>query len=126
MIKYTFKFPKSCSTENQPKQQNKQAKLNFSNLLISNTRMTEILIGQHCSISTCNQLDFLPFTCRYCNKVFCRHHKDITSHQCEQYERVASKLEGKPQHEIVRYKCSFGDCKNTESVSVSLWVFKTF
>lgn len=78
--------------------------------------MTEILIGAHCSISTCNQLDFLPFTCSYCNKVYCRFHKDITSHQCMKYEQVSN--QDKISFEIVRYKCSFGDCKKTEAVSV--------
>lgn len=28
-------------------------------------------LGQHCSLPDCQQLDFLPFKCDSCNKVFC-------------------------------------------------------
>lgn len=38
-------------------------------------------IGAHCSLSSCNELDFLPIQCR-CTKYFCRHHITPESHSC--------------------------------------------
>ncbi|KAB5576404.1 AN1-like zinc finger protein [Coniochaeta sp. 2T2.1] len=40
------------------------------------------LIGKHCQLSYCNQLDFLPFLCQSCGKTFCLDHRTETSHQC--------------------------------------------
>jgi len=40
-------------------------------------------IGNHCAEPTCRQKDFLPFTCKYCEKLFCLDHKEPTSHNCE-------------------------------------------
>ncbi|GAA5869796.1 hypothetical protein JCM16303_001796 [Sporobolomyces ruberrimus] len=39
-------------------------------------------IGTHCSLSTCNSLDFLPITCPHCSSIFCRHHSRPLSHDC--------------------------------------------
>lgn len=39
-------------------------------------------LGAHCQHSDCNQLDFLPFTCDACLKVFCLEHRTSKSHQC--------------------------------------------
>jgi len=39
-------------------------------------------LGKHCSSSSCGQLDFLPFECKYCKKIFCLAHKDVTQHEC--------------------------------------------
>ncbi|KND00073.1 uncharacterized protein SPPG_09193 [Spizellomyces punctatus DAOM BR117] len=35
-------------------------------------------IGKHCA--TCDQLDYLPFTCRLCTKSYCRDHRDFSHH----------------------------------------------
>ncbi|KAH8912924.1 AN1-like zinc finger protein [Coniochaeta sp. PMI_546] len=40
------------------------------------------LIGKHCQLPYCNQLDFLPFLCQSCGKTFCLDHRTETSHQC--------------------------------------------
>jgi hypothetical protein len=40
-------------------------------------------IGKHCAFPECNQLDFLPFKCDCCNKVFCLEHRTYASHRCE-------------------------------------------
>ncbi|XP_053957859.1 AN1-type zinc finger protein 2A [Anastrepha ludens] len=40
-------------------------------------------LGQHCNGSTCNRLDFLPFTCDSCNKVFCSSHFNYDKHLCK-------------------------------------------
>lgn len=40
-------------------------------------------LGQHCSESSCNRLDFLPVKCDSCDKVFCGDHMLYARHQCE-------------------------------------------
>lgn len=39
-------------------------------------------LGEHCSLSTCKQLDFLPFTCDACKNIFCKDHLKYDEHQC--------------------------------------------
>lgn len=39
-------------------------------------------IGDHCSKSECNKLDFLPIKCDACNLLFCEDHYSYTSHNC--------------------------------------------
>ncbi|KAK8918710.1 Zinc finger AN1 domain-containing stress-associated protein 17 [Platanthera zijinensis] len=39
-------------------------------------------LGQHCEHDDCNQLDFLPFTCNACRKVFCLEHRTYKAHGC--------------------------------------------
>lgn len=39
-------------------------------------------IGQHCAHPDCQQLDFLPFTCDCCGKVFCLEHRTYAAHAC--------------------------------------------
>ncbi|KAI1341587.1 AN1-like zinc finger protein [Xylariaceae sp. FL0016] len=40
------------------------------------------LIGKHCELEYCNQLDFLPFFCQSCKKTFCLDHRTEDSHKC--------------------------------------------
>ena len=39
-------------------------------------------IGQHCCFESCQQLDFLPFTCPGCTLTFCAEHRTCTAHNC--------------------------------------------
>ncbi|XP_071720665.1 zinc finger AN1 and C2H2 domain-containing stress-associated protein 13 [Rutidosis leptorrhynchoides] len=39
-------------------------------------------LGKHCSVDDCKLIDFLPFTCDCCNKVFCLDHRSYSSHHC--------------------------------------------
>ncbi|KAG2453069.1 hypothetical protein HYH02_002402 [Chlamydomonas schloesseri] len=39
-------------------------------------------IGEHCSVSHCGQVDFLPFKCDCCNRVFCLEHRSYAAHAC--------------------------------------------
>ncbi|GLU02015.1 hypothetical protein SLE2022_192880 [Rubroshorea leprosula] len=39
-------------------------------------------LGSHCQHSDCRQLDFLPFKCDGCRKVFCLEHRSYKSHKC--------------------------------------------
>lgn len=39
-------------------------------------------LGRHCSEESCYQLDFLPFECDGCKKVFCLEHRTYKAHSC--------------------------------------------
>jgi predicted nucleic acid binding AN1-type Zn finger protein len=39
-------------------------------------------LGAHCDEPDCNQLDFLPFDCDGCGKVFCAAHRSYRDHGC--------------------------------------------
>ncbi|PIA53626.1 hypothetical protein AQUCO_00900297v1 [Aquilegia coerulea] len=39
-------------------------------------------LGKHCSVDYCKQIDFLPFTCDRCYKVFCLQHRSFATHHC--------------------------------------------
>jgi hypothetical protein len=36
----------------------------------------------HCSLPSCNTLDFLPLSCPHCTLKFCRDHSNPSNHQC--------------------------------------------
>ncbi|RYP21669.1 hypothetical protein DL765_002130 [Monosporascus sp. GIB2] len=40
------------------------------------------LVGKHCQLEYCNQLDFLPFFCQSCKKTFCLDHRTEDAHRC--------------------------------------------
>ncbi|ODV67015.1 hypothetical protein HYPBUDRAFT_148783 [Hyphopichia burtonii NRRL Y-1933] len=37
-------------------------------------------LGEHCF--KCQQLDFLPFKCEYCQHTYCSQHRNLDSHEC--------------------------------------------
>jgi predicted nucleic acid binding AN1-type Zn finger protein len=39
-------------------------------------------VGQHCQLSTCSRLSFLPIVCVYCSAVFCESHFLPEQHSC--------------------------------------------
>ncbi|CAN8006998.1 unnamed protein product, partial [Ixodes hexagonus] len=39
-------------------------------------------LGQHCSETSCNKLDFLPMKCDACKKIFCMSHFQYVQHNC--------------------------------------------
>jgi len=43
--------------------------------------MSDLQIGAHCAVQSCNVLDFLPIHCQ-CNKSFCSLHIPAESHGC--------------------------------------------
>ncbi|KRX10449.1 hypothetical protein PPERSA_08751 [Pseudocohnilembus persalinus] len=47
--------------------------------------------GTKCAFKECNQLDFLPFDCRYCQQKFCQNHRQPDQHNCEKIEKNAEK-----------------------------------
>ena len=43
---------------------------------------SEMDAGRHCAHAGCGQLDFLPFTCNCCARVFCLEHRAYAAHEC--------------------------------------------
>ncbi|KAI9323073.1 hypothetical protein BX666DRAFT_1883048 [Dichotomocladium elegans] len=39
-------------------------------------------IGKHCTFDGCAQLDFLPYTCYRCKRIFCQEHFKLVDHHC--------------------------------------------
>lgn len=39
-------------------------------------------IGTQCAVGSCNRLDFLPFECDSCHKIFCKDHRTYDQHGC--------------------------------------------
>ncbi len=74
-------------------------------------------LGEHCSMSECGQLDFLPVVCRSCSRPFCKLHYFTDSHGCDQNgleDQIKKILEGDP----VVYPCSLSDCKRRELIEI--------
>lgn len=42
------------------------------------------IVGGRCSLDTCQERDFLPFTCDYCQGSFCAAHLQAAAHGCSQ------------------------------------------
>ncbi|KAI0515305.1 AN1-like zinc finger protein [Xylaria bambusicola] len=88
------------------------------------------LIGKHCQLEYCNQLDFLPFFCQSCKKTFCLDHRTEDSHKCENKGAWAERRrqaqlarpaagEGKRMRDFVNQKpCAAADCKTTVGTSL--------
>lgn len=49
-------------------------------------------LGRHCQHSDCHQLDFLPFKCAGCHKVFCVEHRSYKSHECPKSDHNSRKV----------------------------------
>ncbi|KAI0966284.1 AN1-like zinc finger protein [Xylaria arbuscula] len=88
------------------------------------------LIGKHCQLEYCNQLDFLPFHCQSCKKTFCLDHRTEDSHKCENKGAWAERRrqaqlarpaagEGKRMRDYVTQKpCAATNCKSTIGTSL--------
>lgn len=69
--------------------------------------------AKHCSLPECNDLDFLPFTCDKCQKIFCRLHRQYANHRCAYREQAVNVL---PTCPICLQKISCGAKENPDSV----------
>ncbi|KAI2777098.1 AN1-type zinc finger protein [Daldinia loculata] len=88
------------------------------------------LVGKHCQLEYCNQLDFLPFFCQSCKKTFCLDHRSETSHKCANAGAWAERRrqaqlakpsvgEGKRLRDLVSQKpCAATDCKTIVGTSL--------
>ncbi|KAH9888142.1 AN1-type zinc finger protein [Xylariomycetidae sp. FL2044] len=88
------------------------------------------LIGKHCQLEYCNQLDFLPWFCQSCKKNFCLDHRTEDAHQCANKGAWAERRrqaqlakpsagEGKRMRDLVSQKpCAEDSCKTTIGTSL--------
>jgi len=88
------------------------------------------LLGTHCELPYCNQLDFLPFYCQSCHHTFCLDHRTETAHKCAnpgawaQRKREANLARpalgaDKPMRDFISQKpCSSPTCKTTIGTSL--------
>lgn len=74
-------------------------------------------IGQHCSLPSCNLLDFLPIKCELCGLVFCKEHYSVTAHKCEKYQEQAEAPHVSRPFES--FACSLEGCSARERVQVT-------
>ncbi len=44
-------------------------------------------LGTRCSVSYCQQHDFLPFTCDACKQIFCLEHRQYIDHNCQSFQK---------------------------------------
>ncbi|KAI8916276.1 AN1-type zinc finger protein 1 [Gorgonomyces haynaldii] len=77
---------------------------------MSSARHSLMQIGQHCAESDCNQLDFLPFKCRECNKNYCPLHRFPDKHHCILKE---TKILGLDTN-IGKQECALESCKTVD------------
>ena len=51
-------------------------------------------LGKNCQL--CNQIDFLPFYCEFCDNIYCAQHRNVDVHHCKRPERkyTAGPLQG--------------------------------
>lgn len=80
--------------------------------------MAELDIGQHCSLATCKQLDFLPCECDLCGLVFCKDHAAYDAHGCSQYDCAAAQSRLQSECTSVSYACAVTGCNSRELVEI--------
>lgn len=94
------------------------------------------LIGAHCQLSSCNQLDFLPFKCESCHNVYCLEHRSENIHNCSKAGEWAARRRAgnllsyplgieKNMQETER-ECASLDCKTIIGTSLSTSVHCSF
>ena len=57
-----------------------------------------MFIGDHCSVGSCRQVDFLPFVCNGCKRTYCLDHRGASAHECTH----AGTCSGRRQEEASR------------------------
>jgi len=69
--------------------------------------------AKHCSLQECNTLDFLPFKCDKCQKIFCKLHRQYSNHQCFYREQAVNVL---PTCPMCLQKISCGANENPDNI----------
>lgn len=72
----------SFSSSSTPPNADQPSQSDTSYVKMDRERDDATLIGKHCQLEYCNQLDFLPFFCQSCKKTFCLDHRTEDSHRC--------------------------------------------
>uniref|UniRef100_A0A8C4QHY0 Zinc finger, AN1-type domain 1 n=1 Tax=Eptatretus burgeri TaxID=7764 RepID=A0A8C4QHY0_EPTBU len=79
--------------------------------------MSELDVGRQCSLSSCKQLDFLPFTCDYCGHVFCLAHRKKDDHGCAESEKNLHVSSAELPKEL--YSCSVKSCCQKVAICIT-------
>jgi AN1-like Zinc finger len=69
------------------------------------SKMDLPMIGSHCALQSCNDLDLLPIRCQ-CEKLFCRQHIAADSHDCP----IATSTHSNYSHFEKLQRCSLENC----------------
>ncbi|KAI9144868.1 hypothetical protein BKA69DRAFT_1051814 [Paraphysoderma sedebokerense] len=69
-------------------------------------------VGNHCSLSDCNILDFLPFSCPSCRLIYCQNHRLPDAHACSRKYDSNEKPDIDPSK--VKIPCELQGCNVTE------------
>lgn len=85
--------------------------------LTQGAAMAELEIGEYCDVEHCGQLDFLPFVCDGCSKVFCLAHRSRDSHDCVELKVHVSTDHGKSEGST-QYLCTYTGCGDKELMQV--------
>ncbi|ORX52013.1 hypothetical protein DM01DRAFT_1337001 [Hesseltinella vesiculosa] len=54
-------------------------------------------LGKHCTLSSCQSLDFLPVACPFCREVYCGDHRLPATHGCIQWNNYDKKVTTCPE-----------------------------
>ena len=78
------------------------------------------IIGAHCALERCGELDLLPIECPGCHSLFCRHHIALSCHSCSSLtkDRVNSELSEDTSTKSKRERCAQNSCQNSTFDSV--------
>ena len=57
-------------------------------------------LGNRCSMEFCQQQDFLPFKCEFCQDIFCANHRRPDDHKCKN-----SQLDADDNYVMICPKC---------------------
>lgn len=74
-------------------------------------------LGNNCTMKDCQQLDFLPVTCFYCEKLFCKTHFLPFDHSCPNHKE-APERDSDSKCNLELYNCSLPSCSNKELVEM--------
>uniref|UniRef100_A0A1I7S9R7 AN1-type domain-containing protein n=1 Tax=Bursaphelenchus xylophilus TaxID=6326 RepID=A0A1I7S9R7_BURXY len=75
--------------------------------------MAEFLnLGANCDLEQCRKLDYTPFTCFKCKKIFCTAHR--LNHGCENNEDQTIAVPKNANGEFLKFICSKSGCTKSE------------
>jgi len=80
--------------------------------------MAELNIGNHCNVSDCKQLDFLPLQCNLCKKMYCKEHASYDAHTCVELGMLMADKSASNDATLQQFKCEFSGCNSRELVEV--------
>ncbi len=73
-------------------------------------------IGEHCSVSDCNRLDFLPIVCPKCSLIFCKDHFGLTAHNCSVLNRPIKNNTVASTSKVNAFTCRHENCLSKEII----------